>query len=96
MDLSKLSDGDLRALSANNLGAMSDEGLKILAGGAAPSGKKGIGAALGKGAESFLGAGQTTLESMFGANTAAERGLAREEVLGKKYEDQIGLDKLKF
>lgn len=95
MDLSKLSDGDLRALSANNLGAMSDEGLKILAGGEAPSGKKGIGAALGKGTESFLGAGQTTLESLFGANKAAERGLQRGEALDKKYEDQIGLDKLK-
>jgi hypothetical protein len=57
--------------------------------------RKGIGAALGKGTESFLGAGQTTLESLFGANKAAERGLAREEALGKKYEDQIGLDKLK-
>jgi hypothetical protein len=95
MDLSKLSDGDLRALSANNLGAMSDEGLKILAGGGAPSGKKGIGAALGKGVESTLGSAQTTLESLFGADEAAKRGLAREEAIGKKYEDQIGLDKLK-
>lgn len=57
--------------------------------------KKGIGAALGKGTESFLGAGQTTLESLFGANKAAERGLQRGEELGKKYEDQIGLDRLK-
>lgn len=57
--------------------------------------KKGIGAALGKGAESFLGAGQTTVESLFGADEAAKRGLRREEELAGKYEDQIGLDKLK-
>lgn len=57
--------------------------------------KKGIGAALGKGAESFLGAGQTTVESMFGADEAAKRGLRREEDIAGKYEDQIGLDKLK-
>jgi len=96
MDLSRLSDGDLRALSANNLGAMSDEGLKILStGGEEAPKKKGIGAALGKGVESFLGSAQTTLESSFGANKAAERGLQRGEELGKKYEDQIGLDRLK-
>jgi hypothetical protein len=61
----------------------------------APKAKKGIGAALGRGTESFLGAGQTTLESMFGANDAAKRGLEREAALGQKYEEQIGLDKLK-
>jgi hypothetical protein len=57
--------------------------------------KSGIGAALGKGTESFLGAGQTTLESMFGADEAATRGLRREEETGKKYAEQVGLDKLK-
>jgi hypothetical protein len=94
MDLSKLSDGDLRALSANNLGAMSDDGLKILAAGDVKA-KKGIGAALSKGTESFLGTGQTSIESLFGANKAAERGVQRGEELGRKYEEQIGLDKLK-
>jgi hypothetical protein len=57
--------------------------------------KKGVGAALSKGFESFLGAGQTTFESPFGANKAAERGLQRGEALDKKYEDQVSLDKLK-
>jgi len=96
MDLSRLSDDDIRALRDNNLGAVSDAGIKFLAAGGqeAPK-KKGIGAALGKGFESFLGAGQTTLETPFGANKAAERGLQRGEELGRKYEDQIGLDKLK-
>jgi hypothetical protein len=57
--------------------------------------KKGVGAAFGKGFESTLSSGQTTLESLFGANKAAERGLQRGEEIGKKYEDQIGLDRLK-
>jgi len=96
MDLSRLSDDDLRALSANNLGAMSDAGLKLIAsGGQAPAGKKGFGAALGKGFESTTGAAQTTLESLFGADEAARRGLERERALGQKYEEQVGLDKLK-
>ena len=57
--------------------------------------KKGIGAALGRGAESFIGAGQTTLESLTDASKAAERGLRREETLGEKYADQVSLDKVK-
>jgi len=57
--------------------------------------KKGIGAALGRGVESFLGTGQTTLESVTGAEEAAEKGLRRQERLAEKYEDQIGLDKVK-
>jgi hypothetical protein len=96
MDLSRLSDDDIRALRDNNIGAVSDAGIKFLAAGGqeAPK-KKGVGAALGKGFESTLSSGQTTLESLFGANKAAERGLQRGEDIGKKYEDQIGLDRLK-
>jgi hypothetical protein len=96
MDLSRLSDDDIRALRDNNIGAVSDAGIKFLAAGGqeAPK-KKGVGAALGKGFESTLSSGQTTLESLFGANKAAERGLQRGEEIGKKYEDQIGLDRLK-
>jgi hypothetical protein len=60
-----------------------------------PSKKKGFGAALGKGFESTTGAAQTTLESLFGADEAARRSLEREKAIGQKYEDQIGLDKLK-
>ena len=56
--------------------------------------KKGIGAALGRGAESFISAGRTSLESILDPNKAAAEGLRREEALGKKYADQIGLDKL--
>lgn len=63
--------------------------------GEAPKQKKGIGAALGKGFESTLGAAQTSVESMFGADEAAKRGLRREEEIGSKYAEQVGLDKLK-
>lgn len=63
--------------------------------GEAPKAKKGLGAAIGKGTESFLGAGQTAIESMFGADEAAKRGLKRDEALGQKYEEQVSFDKLK-
>lgn len=96
MDLSRLSDDDLRALSVNNLGAMSDAGLKLIAAGGqeAPK-KKGIGAALGRGAESFIGTGRTSLESILDVDKAAEKGLRREEELGKKYAEQVSLEKVK-
>lgn len=95
MDLSRLSDDDLVALSNNNLGAMSDAGLKLLAAGDAPAPKKGIGAALGSGTESFIGALRTGAESIFSPEEAARKGLEREEARAGKYADQIGLDKLK-
>jgi len=60
-----------------------------------PKPKKGIGAAFTKGLESSIGAGQTTVESMFGADEAAKKGLKREQALAGKYEEQIGLDKLR-
>jgi hypothetical protein len=94
MDLSKLSDKDLRALSNNDLGSISDAGLQIIAG-VEPKLKKGIGAALSRGVESFIGTGQTGLESIVDVNKAAERGLRREEELGKKYAEQVSLDKVK-
>jgi hypothetical protein len=95
MDLSKLSDDDLIALSNNNLGAMSDAGLKILSAGDMPAPKKGIGAALGSGTESFIGALRTGAESIFSPEEAARKGLEREEARAGKYAEQIGLDKLK-
>lgn len=95
MDLSKLSDDDLIALSNNNLGAMSDAGLKLLSAGDAPAPKKGIGAALGSGTESFIGALRTGAESIFSPEEAARKGLEREEARAGKYANQIGLDKLK-
>ena len=95
MDLSKLSDDDLIALSNNNLGAMSDAGLKLLSAGDMPAPKKGIGAALGSGTESFIGSLRTGAEAIFSPEEAARKGLEREEARAGKYADQIGLDKLK-
>lgn len=95
MDLSKLSDDDLIALSNNNLGAMSDAGLKILSAGDMPAPKKGVGAALGSGTESFIGSLRTGAEAIFSPEEAARKGLEREEARAGKYADQIGLDKLK-
>jgi hypothetical protein len=95
MDLSKLSDDDLIALSNNNLGAMSDAGLKLLSMGDMPAPKKGIGAALGSGTESFIGSLRTGAGAIFSPEEAARKGLEREEARAGKYADQIGLDRLK-
>jgi hypothetical protein len=95
MDLSKLSDDDLIALSNNNLGAMSDAGLKLLSMGDMPAPKKGVGAALGSGTESFIGSLRTGAEAIFSPEEAARKGLEREEARAGKYADQIGLDRLK-
>jgi hypothetical protein len=95
MDLSKLSDDDLIALSNNNLGAMSDAGLKLLSMGDMPAPKKGIGAALGSGTESFISSLRTGAGAIFSPEEAARKGLEREEARAGKYADQIGLDKLK-
>ena len=59
-------------------------------------GKRGLGAALGKGTESFVGSIGTAGKALFGdENLAAQEALAREEELNKKYAEQVSLDKLK-
>jgi len=66
---------------------------------AAPPPKRGMGAAFQRGLESQLSAGRTGLGVYAGtpeeAAQAAKAGLARQEEIGRKYEDQIGLDLLK-
>jgi hypothetical protein len=57
--------------------------------------KKGFGAALGSGTESFVGALRTGAEAIFSPEEAARKGLEREEARAGKYADQIGLDRLK-
>lgn len=57
--------------------------------------KKGAGAALGRGLESFISTGQTALEALTSPEKAAEKGLRREEALGEKYAEQVSLDKVK-
>lgn len=64
--------------------------------GNAPPPKKGLMAALGKGAESTLSQLRTGVAGAFGsAEEAAKAGLERGEEISGKYADQIGLDKVK-
>ena len=60
-----------------------------------PAQKKGLGAALGKGAESTLSSLRTGLESIISPEKGAKKGLARGQELADKYADQIGTEKLK-
>ena len=63
---------------------------------AAPPPKRGMGAAFQRGLESQLSAGRTGLGVYTGSpEEAARAGMARGEEIGRKYEDQIGLDLLK-
>jgi len=62
----------------------------------APKPKTGIGAAIGKGVESLISSGRTALGAATGdAEAAARAGLERGEAMGKKYADQVSLQKVK-
>jgi len=64
--------------------------------GNAPPPKKGLFAALGKGAESTLSQTRTGAAGAFGsAEEAARAGIQRGEDIGDKYADQIGTEKVK-
>jgi len=61
-----------------------------------PKPKTGIGAALGKGVESIISSGRTAFGAATGdADEAARAGLERGEAMGKKYADQVSLQKVK-
>jgi hypothetical protein len=61
-----------------------------------PKPKTGIGAAVGKGVESLISSGRTALGAATGdAEAAARAGLERGEAMGKKYADQVSLQKVK-
>ena len=61
-----------------------------------PKPKTGIGAAIGKGVESIISSGRTALGAATGdAEEAARAGLERGEAMGKKYADQVSLQKVK-
>lgn len=94
MDLSKLSDSDLKALNASRLDLVSDAGLLILAGKEPAAPKEGVGAALVGGTKRALSSAQTAIESLFDAEEAAKRGLAREEEIGREYAPGASLDKV--
>lgn len=58
--------------------------------------KEGVGAAVSKGIESLISTGRTALGTVTGSpEEAVKEGLARGEDMGKRYADQIGLDKVK-
>jgi Large polyvalent protein associated domain 38 len=58
--------------------------------------KRGLGAAVSKGAESLLSQGRTGLASLMGSpEDAASAGLARGEDINKRYAQQVSLDKVK-
>ena len=62
----------------------------------APKPKTGIGAALSKGVESIISSGRTALGAVTGdADEAARAGLERGEAMGRKYADQVSLQKVK-
>ena len=89
MDLSRLSDSDLRALSKNNLRDVSDAGLKLLAADEdTPKARKGLGAALSKGTEATVGGLGTGFKGLFSPEEAAKQGLERSKALNEKYEEQ--------
>ena len=95
MDLSRLSDEDLKALSEGRLQAVSDRGLRILSGEVPPEPKEGIGAALVGGTRGFLSRGQTAVESVFDPEGAARRGVERAEELGEQYAPGASLQRVK-
>jgi hypothetical protein len=58
--------------------------------------KTGIMGALGQGVESAISSGRTALGALTGSpEEAAKEALARQEALGKKYEEQVSLEKVK-
>ena len=58
--------------------------------------KSGILASASKGLESLISSGRTAIGAATGdANIAAREGLERGETIGRRYEDEIGLDKVK-
>ena len=61
-----------------------------------PKPKTGIGAAVSKGIESLISSGRTAFGAATGdADEAARAGLERGEAMGKKYADQVSLQKVK-
>ena len=60
-----------------------------------PAQKKGLGAALGKGAESLISSTRTGLESLISPEEGAKKGLERSKAIGEKYADQTSFEQLK-
>ena len=83
MDLSRLSDEDLKALAANRFDAVSERGLRIIAG-EVPEEKKGLGAAVVGGAKRLGSTLQTAVESITAPEEAARRGVERQKAISEE------------
>lgn len=95
MDLTKLSDEDLKALADNKFSAISDRGLRILAGETPPEPKEGVLAAGVGGFKRAVSTMGTGLEALLSPEEAAKRGLARSEAIGQEYAPGASLDAVK-
>jgi hypothetical protein len=96
MDLTKLSDEDLKALANNDFASISDKGLRVIAGEPEPEPEKGIGAAFRGGLEGLLSRFQTAGEAVFlSPEEAARRGVERSEEIGQRFAPGSSLDAVK-
>ena len=95
MDLTKLSDEDLKALAKNDFASISERGLRIIAGETPPEPKEGIGAAVVGGTKRALSTGRTGLEALFSPEEAARKGVERAEELGQQYAPGASLEAVK-
>lgn len=95
MDLSRLSDKDLQALSASRLDLISDAGLRVLAGQTPSEPEEGLIASGVGGFKRAVSTGRTALESFFNPEEAARAGLARQEALAQQYAPGTDLEAVK-
>ena len=96
MDLTKLSDKDLKALANNDFASISERGLRIIAGEAEPEPKKGVFAAglggLKRAASQLQTAGEAAVLS---PEEAARRGLERSEAISAEFAPGASLEAVK-
>jgi hypothetical protein len=95
MDLTKLSDEDLKALAKNDFASISERGLRIIAGETPPEPKEGVIPSVIGGTKRALSTGRTGLEALFSPEEAARKGVERAEELGQQYAPGASLEAVK-
>ena len=95
MDLSRLSEQDLRAVASNDLASVSEAGLRIIAGIPAPQPAEGVFAAGQGGLENLLSRSRTGVEAIFDPEGAARRGLERGEDISQRLAPGASLQRVK-
>jgi hypothetical protein len=95
MDLTKLSDEDLKALAKKDFASISERGLRIIAGEAAPEPEEGVIAAGIGSTKRAISTARTGLESLFSPEEAARKGVERAEELGQQYAPGTSLEAVK-